>query len=157
MELVEDTLEVDIEDVLNRRLIAHLATNSPDGGRHAPVWFLWEDEAIWIIADGSKRSFPDRIEREPRCAIGIVDFDPTTGRLVHLGFRGRATIEPHDPERAERLMERYFRAPKSEWDADRFGDPERWGDDFVFVRFEPTTVVARDQSYEPPGQPTDDT
>lgn len=152
MEIVENTLDVDLGTFLDRRLMAHLATTSPAGGRHAPVWYLWEDESIWIIADSSKRTFPDRIERDPRCAIGIVDFEPSTGRLQHVGFRGTASIEPHDPDRAERLMKRYFRADKDRWNRDRFGDPQEWGDDMVFVRFEPETVVARDQSYELPGE-----
>lgn len=151
MEIVEDSLEDDLDEFLERRLMAHIATNSEDGGRHAPVWYLWEDGAIWIIADSSKRTFPDRIKRDPRIAIGIVDFDPETGRLHHVGLRGRATIESHDPGRAERLMRRYFRAEKDDWNRDRFGDPQEWGDEMVFIRFDPETVVARDQSYVVPG------
>lgn len=150
MEIVENTLDEDLDSFLERRLMAHLTTASPQGPRHSPVWFLWEDGYLWVIADSAQRSFPDRIERDPRCAIGIVDFDATTGRLHHVGFRGRATVEPHDPERAERLLTRYFRADKDRWNRERFGDPHEWGDQMVFVRFDPETVVARDQTYDPP-------
>jgi hypothetical protein len=43
------------------------------------VWFLWEDGAVWIIGSLRDDSFPRRVERESRCAIGIVDFDVERG------------------------------------------------------------------------------
>lgn len=151
MDVVEDSLDVALDRFLERRVMAHLTTSSADGPRHSPVWFLWEEECLWILANTAERTFPDRIERDPRCAVGIVDFDPTTGRLHHVGFRGRATVEPLDPDRAERLLERYFRTGSENWNGDRFGDPHEWGEEMVFIRFVPETVLARDQSYEPPG------
>ncbi len=150
MEILDNTLDTQLEAFFTRRLMAHLSTVGEGGARHAPLWFLWEDDAIWMIADRSQRTFPDRIERDPRCAIGIVDFDPDVGRLHHVSMRGRAKIEPLDPDRAERLLQRYFRAPKNEWNRDRFGAPQTWGEAFVFVKFDPSTVRARDQSYDVP-------
>lgn len=150
MDVVENSLDIELDQFLDRRLMAHLTTASEEGPRHSPVWFLWEDECLWILANTVERTFPDRIERDPHCAVGIVDFDPTTGRLHHVGFRGRATVEPLNPDRAERLLKRYFQTDKEKWDKDRFGDPHEWGDEMVFIRFVPETVVARDQSYEPP-------
>lgn len=151
MDVVENTLDADLDAFFERRLMAHLTTVSNDGApRHSPVWFLREDGHLWILANRAERTFPDRIDREPRCAVGLVDFDPSTGRLHHVGLRGRATVEPLDPDRAERLLRRYFRADKEAWNLDRFGDPREWGDEMVFVRFTPSSVVARDQSYAPP-------
>ena len=68
---------------------------------------------------------------------------------MHVGVRGRATVEPHDPARAKRLLRRYLGPDEDQWDEERFPDPETWGDRMVFVRVEPETVVARDQSYVP--------
>ena len=65
-------------------------------------------------------------------------------------MRGTATVEPLEPDRAERLLGRYFRTEKEYWNEERFGDPREWGDQLVFIRFDPETVVARDQSYAPP-------
>jgi hypothetical protein len=73
--------------VLAEPLIAHLATGSTDGPRDSPVWFHWEEEAIWLIAT-SRDSFPKRLRIEPRCAIGVVDFDIERGVLRHVGVRG---------------------------------------------------------------------
>jgi hypothetical protein len=62
-------------------------------------------------------------------------------------MRGRASLEPFDPERAARLLARYLGDRSELWDH-RFratlADPDN-----LFVRFVPDSVVARDQSYEP--------
>ena len=58
-------------------------------------------------------------------------------------------MEPHDPERAERLLTGYLGSDREKWDEVRFGDPHEWGEEMVLLRFVPGTVVARDQSYAP--------
>ncbi|QQK80024.1 pyridoxamine 5'-phosphate oxidase family protein [Salicibibacter cibi] len=134
-----------LEDILSRPLFAHLSTSHEKGPRDSPVWFLWENENIWIIGSYTIDSFPKRIEQDSRCAIGIVDFNIETGLVHHVGFRGKATLVPQDAERVKRLLSRYM------------GKQERWdprftavlGDmDWLFVRFEPETIVVRDQSYK---------
>jgi hypothetical protein len=134
-----------LADLLSRPLFAHLATASDEGPRESPVWFLWEEGALWVIGSYSTDTFPKRIEREPRCAVGIVDFDAATGLVQHAGFRGRARLAPHDPERMGRLLSRYM-GERDAWDT-RFveilDDP-----DYIFIRFDPETAVVRDQSYE---------
>jgi hypothetical protein len=140
----DDSLSL-LEEILARPLFAHLATASERGPRESPVWFLWEDEAVWIIGNYKTDSFPARIELEPRCALGIVDFDRASGLVQHAGFRGRARLLPHDALRLQRLLSRYLGPRLEEWD-ERFvkilGDA-----DYVFVRFEPETAVVRDQSF----------
>jgi hypothetical protein len=134
-----------LADLLSRPLFAHLATASDEGPRESPVWFLWEEGALWIIGNYRTDTFPKRIEREPRCAVGVVDFDAATGLVRHAGFRGRARLAPHDPARMGRLLTRYM-GERDRWDT-RF--VEILDDaDYIFVRFEPETVVVRDQSYE---------
>lgn len=134
-----------MRDLLSRPLFAHLATTCEAGPRESPVWFLWEDESLWIIGNYRTDTFPRRIESDGRCAIGIVDFDRATGLVQHAGFRGRAYLEPHDEEKVKRLLARYLGEELSLWDV-RFreilGDAE-----YVLVRFEPETAVVRDQSY----------
>ena len=134
-----------LDELLARPLFAHLATDSESGPRESPVWFLWEDEALWIIGNNKTDSFPKRIALEPRCAIGIVDFDVSGGTVQHAGFRGRAHLEPHDRDRMMRLLSRYM-GEVGGWDP-RFVKllDDR---DYAFIRFIPETVVVRDQSYE---------
>jgi hypothetical protein len=134
-----------LDEILTRPLFAHLATGSAEGPRESPVWFLWEDEALWMIGNYELDSFPKRIEEEPRCAIGVVDFNVSSGLVQHVGFRGRARLEPHDRERMKRLLGRYMGEMRN-WD-ERF--VEILDDtNYIFIRFEPDTAVVRDQSYE---------
>jgi hypothetical protein len=136
---------VDLLEFLTRPLVAHLATASGDGPRETPVWFLWEDGAIWFIGDRKNDSFPHRLAHDSRCAVGIMDFNKDTGLMQHVGLRGQSTIEPFELERARRLLCRYLGE-----------DPQRWpgrylhvleNPDNLLVRFEPEVAVARDQSY----------
>jgi len=144
-DLDEDAAGRLLDDILARPLFAHLATASEQGPRESPVWFLWEDGALWIIGNYKTDTFPKRVEREPRCAIGIVDFDASTGLVQHAGFRGRARLMPHDPARMERLLSRYM-GEREQWDS-RF--VEILDDsDYIFIRFEPEMAVVRDQSYQ---------
>ena len=144
-DLDEDAACSLMNDILSRPLFAHLATSSESGPRESPVWFLWEDNALWIIGNYRTDSFPKRIERDPRCAIGVIDFDQLTGLVRHVGFRGLGFLHPHDEERMKRLLWRYM-GKLEDWDS-RF--VEILGDtDYIFIRFEPETVVVRDQSYQ---------
>jgi nitroimidazol reductase NimA-like FMN-containing flavoprotein (pyridoxamine 5'-phosphate oxidase superfamily) len=136
---------VDLDEFLARPLFGCLATASEDGPRASPVWFLWEEGAFWVIANGRTDSFPGRIEREPRCALAIVDFGVETGLVHHVGLRGQASVERFDAERARRLLARYLGPDVDAWEP-RFRDTLH-DQDNVLVRFEPDTVVARDQSY----------
>ena len=105
-----------LDDLLARPLFAHLSTASASGPRESPVWFLWEDDALWMIGNYKTDSFPKRIDRDPRCAVGIVDFDVSTGMVQHAGFRGRARLEGHDRDRMKRLLRRYL-GEEEDWDA----------------------------------------
>ena len=134
-----------VEDVLSRPLFAHLSTASDEGPRDSPVWFLWEGGALWIIGNRKSDSFPKRIACEPRCAVGVVNLDHASGLVQHVGFRGRAYLEPHDAERMKRLLARYM-GVQADWDK-RFVEILD-DEDFGFVRIVPEKAVARDQSYE---------
>lgn len=138
---------VDLDEFLSRTLFAHLATTSDLGPRTSPVWFLWEGGALWIIGNRNTDTFPQRIEREPRCAMSIVDFDCNSGRVHHVGLRGRAFIGSFDKARAKRILARYLGTSEERWDP-RFVDSLN-NIENVLIRFEPETVVARDLSYSP--------
>lgn len=134
-----------MDDVLSRPLFAHLATASEEGCRESPVWFLWEGGSLWVIGNYRTDSFPKRIEREALCAIGVVDFDARTGLVQHVGFRGRAYLQPHDEERMKRLLTRYM-GELEDWDS-RFVEILD-DEEYIFIRFDPETAVVRDQSYK---------
>lgn len=135
------------EAVLAKPLMADLATASPEGPRHSPLWFLWEDGAVWLIGrDGD--SFLRRLAAEPRCALGVVDFDPLAGILLHVGIRGRATIGPMDESRFRRLLARYLGPDEAAWnlwflrEIARIDDPAG-----RMARLAPDTLVAKNVSF----------
>jgi len=132
----------DLDEFLGRPLFAHLSTVSADGPRESPVWFLWEDTAIWIIGG---ESFPRNIQRESRVAIGFVDFNPVSGMLHHVGMRGTAEVLPYKQETARRIIQKYC-GPADSWDR-RFDDIRFGTCTLPTIRFLPTKVVMRDQSY----------
>ena len=135
----------DLNEFLARPLFAHLAHDSGQGPRESPVWFHWDGSAIWIIGGDS---FPANLKRDPRCALGIVDWDLASGLCHHVGMRGRAEVLPFDPEVARTIFRRYFGPDESDWDA-RFADLFDGTANVELVRFAPETVVVRDQSYRP--------
>jgi hypothetical protein len=106
--------EFDPQDVLSQPLMAMLATTCADGPRTAPVWFIWEDGAIWMLGtvDGSSVR---RVAQDPRVAVEVVQFDLAAGVLLHLGLRGRATVEPCESTRFKRLLAKYLGADAAAW------------------------------------------
>ena len=137
-----------LEEFLSRPLFAHLSTASFSGPCDSPVWFLWEEECAWILGNHRENSFQHRVREEPRCALGIIDFDRERGLVQHVGFRGRASIESYDVERARRLLTKYL-GEEGRWDERRFKPLE--DAEAFFVRFVPETAVVRDRSYSTTG------
>src|SRR5258705_2303371 len=117
-----DRANFDLEEFLSRPLFAHLATASDLGPRESPVWFLWENHSVWIIAHRELDTFPKRVAIDPRVALGIVDFDPKRGLVQHVGFRGQATVEEFDIRRAKQIFRRYLGYDEGEWDPKLTGD-----------------------------------
>ncbi len=136
--------DFNVNAVLDKPLMAHLATGSLDGPRDSPVWFLWEEDAIWLIGT-SHDSFPKRLEAEPRCAVGIVDYQLDRGILRHVGIRGVAEIRELDRARLHRLLYRYLGHDAASWNS--------WFVENVvdkldlMVRITPQSVVAKNMSY----------
>lgn len=144
MNLVNGSKDM-LEEILSRPLFAHLSTVEKNEPRDSPVWFLWENERIWILGSYQTNSFTRRIEKESNCAVGIVDFNRETGLVHHVGLRGKAELQSHQEDKVKRLFTKYMGHEKH-WDP-RFkavlGDS-----DWLLVCFTPNSVVVRDQSYQ---------
>jgi hypothetical protein len=127
-------------------LYAHLAHDSGQGPCESPVWFHWDGQALWIIGG---QTFPENLKREPRCAIGIVDWDRATGLSQHVGLRGRAEVLAFDPAIVRAIFRKYFGPDEQGWDP-RFREDIEGATGLPLIRFTPETVVMRDQSYKAP-------
>lgn len=104
------------QDVLLMPLMANLATQGDHGPCIAPVWFIWEDRALWMLGSADSRSVARLLVR-PACAVEIVHFDHAEGILLHLGFRGRASLESMDAARFRRLLARYLGPDETAWNS----------------------------------------
>ena len=90
--------DFEIETVLHQPLMAHLSTVDQGAPRDSPVWFIWEESSIWLFGT-TQDSFVKRLQKEPQCAVGVVDYRLEQGILKHVGIRGTATIHAVDKER----------------------------------------------------------
>jgi nitroimidazol reductase NimA-like FMN-containing flavoprotein (pyridoxamine 5'-phosphate oxidase superfamily) len=134
-----------IDEFLSQPLTARIATNGPTV---RPTWFLWEDEAFWILT-GTWARLPDRVRADPAIALVVDECDLTTGTVRQVIARGRAELLPFDIPRGRRKLARYLGADETGWD-ERFrrylhDDPASKGT--TWVRLRPAFLVAKDLSY----------
>lgn len=109
-------MDFDISCVLNQALMAHLSTVENGEPRDSPVWFIYEEGFIWLFGT-QEDSFIRRLKKEPRCAMGIVEFELKGGILRHVGIRGHAQIMEADRARLERFVGKYLGQNKDNWNA----------------------------------------
>lgn len=137
----------DPETLLSRPLMVVLATTCAEGPRNAPMWYLWEDGALWMPSD-TGTSTVRRIADDPRVAAEIVEFDREDGVLLHLGLRGRAEVLAMEPDRFRRLLARYLGPDEATWNPwfidkiARIDDPDgRW------IRLSPDSIFTNNVSF----------
>lgn len=116
-------------DLLDRPLIAHLATARPDGSLQSnPVWFDWDGERV-RISQTRDRQKVHNIEQDPHVALSMTDpEDP----YRYLEVRG--TVEHVDEDEGnafiDELSERYM--------GERPYPNHQPGDERVIVTIRPT-------------------
>lgn len=141
------TRPFDPDLVLSLPLMANLATMSEDGPRNAPVWFLWEDGALWLPG-GARGSSVRRLERDPRCAVEVVHYENGAGVLAHLGVRGQGTVGAMEADRFRRMLAKYLGPDEVAWNpwfvenVARIDDP-----DGRLIRVEPESWFTNNVSF----------
>lgn len=136
--------DFEIEDVLCKPLMAHLATVDDGTPRDSPVWFLWEDSSLWIFGT-SADSFVKRLQAEPKCAAGIVEYNLEKGILKHVGIRGAASFASCDKERLMRFVAKYLGENRQDWNSwfiENIVDPLN-----VMIKITPHSIVAKNVSF----------
>ncbi|MCB1084285.1 MAG: pyridoxamine 5'-phosphate oxidase family protein [Simkania sp.] len=106
--------DFDPQIVLDQPLMIHLASSSNEGPRSSPLWFLYEEERVWLFGLTGD-SFVQRLKKEPRCALSVVDFGLDMGKLLHVGVRGKAILYQVCPKRLERFVGKYLGKDKAMW------------------------------------------
>lgn len=137
--------EVDVDRFLAQPLVARVATAGPVV---VPVWFLWEDGALWWLT-GSWSRMRDRLAQDPAVAVVVDTCDLYTGEVVQLRARGLAEVVAYDRGRAYRKLSRYLGPDPATWDP-RFALADLGSAESRFVRLHPDRLVAVDLSFQPP-------
>jgi PPOX class probable F420-dependent enzyme len=120
-------------DLLERPLIAHLATRRADGGLQSnPMWFGWDGSRIRLTHTRTRQKFRN-LQAEPRVALSIVD--PADAQR-YLEVRG--VVEGIEDDKGgpfyRQLRQRYGVDPDA---------PMPDADVRVIVLIRPTAVLAR--------------
>ena len=135
----------DVGAFLARPLTARVATNGPTV---RPTWYLWEDNAFWILT-GPWTRLLRRIRADPAVALVVDECDLATGIVRQVIARGTGAVLPFDVPRGRRKLVRYLGADESGWD-DKFrrylyDDPADRGT--VWLRVPAEFLRATDLSY----------
>lgn len=102
-------IEISIEasEFLSGKLIGRLATASTNGQPHVvPVWFLWENEALWISSYRSTRKVID-LERNPKSAI-VIDVEESGGGLTAVMIEGNCELITQSRAEAQKMIEKIY-------------------------------------------------
>jgi PPOX class probable F420-dependent enzyme len=93
MSTVSSVIPEAYADLLERPVLAHVATVGPNGEpQNNPVWFGWDGEHLTFSQTTGRQKYRN-VAREPRVALSIVDPD---NPYRYLEIRG--TIERIDPD-----------------------------------------------------------
>jgi PPOX class probable F420-dependent enzyme len=132
LDMRTDLRPADLDDLLERPLLAVLATRrSNDDVLLSPVWHEWRDGGFNVFT-GDDDVKVRHLRRNPRVAIVVCEEEPP---YRGIEVRGRARVEPGDPETGRRIASRYI------------GDERaaRWtGPNDVVIRIEPGALRAWD-------------
>lgn len=90
----------DIDLFLSQPLTARVATEGPTV---RPVWFLWEEDAFWVLT-GPWAKLYDRVGAAPQIALVVDVCDLSTGLVRQVIARGRAELLPFDMPRGRRKL-----------------------------------------------------
>jgi len=94
-------------DLLEKPVIAHLATLRPDGSPQSnPVWFEWDGDHLKISQTKARQKMRN-IASDPHVAISVTDPE---NPYRYLELRGRVVRVEDDPDRGfiDHLSERYM-------------------------------------------------
>jgi PPOX class probable F420-dependent enzyme len=120
-------------DLLERPLLAHVATVRTDGGVQSnPMWFGWDGERIRLTHTRTRQKFRN-LQAEPRVALSIVD--PANSQR-YLEVRG--VVEAVEDDAGGRL----YRVLRERYGVDPDA-PMPDADVRVVLVIRPTTVLAR--------------
>jgi PPOX class probable F420-dependent enzyme len=111
----------ELASFLGEQRTCRFATTGPDGPHVAPVWFVWDGQALWVYSLTRSQRWAN-LARDPRVAV-VVDDGHHYHELRGVEMEGQAAVvgpvprtgdedatELAEPER--RMAAKYFDAPE---------------------------------------------
>jgi len=134
----------ELDAFLGEQHTCRFATTGPDGPHVAPVWFVWDGQAIWVYSLTRSQRWAN-VSRDPRVAV-VVDDGHHYHELHGVEIEGQATVVGPVPrtsqenENAHELAE-----PERRMAAKYFGLPEMTHDGrHAWLRITPLKIVSWD-------------
>lgn len=111
----------ELDAFLAEQRTCRFATSGPDGPHVAPVWFVWDGQALWVYSLTRSQRWAN-VSRDPRVAV-VVDAGHHYHELHGVEIEGQAVMvgpvprtgDEDAPELAEperRMAAKYFDAPQ---------------------------------------------
>ena len=124
----------DLGDLLERPLVAVLATNRPDGTvLLSPVWHEWRDGGFDVVT-GSNGVKVKHLRRDPRASIVVYEHEPP---YRGIEIRAEASLSTDAADAIRRIATRYLGADAGAAYADSTSDD-------TLIRLEPGHLRAWD-------------
>jgi len=80
----------ELDAFLGAQRTCRFATTGPDGPHVAPVWFVWDGQALWVYSLTRSQRWAN-VSRDPRVAV-VVDDGHHYHELHGVEIEGQATI-----------------------------------------------------------------
>ncbi len=80
----------ELDAFLDQQRTCRFATTGPDGPHVAPVWFVWDGQALWVYSLTRSQRWAN-VSRDPRVAI-VVDDGHHYHELHGVEIEGQATV-----------------------------------------------------------------
>jgi PPOX class probable F420-dependent enzyme len=80
----------ELDEFLGEQRTCRFATTGPDGPHVAPVWFVWDGQAIWVYSLTRSQRWAN-VSRDPRVAV-VVDDGHHYHELHGVEIEGQAAV-----------------------------------------------------------------
>ncbi|GAA3063472.1 pyridoxamine 5'-phosphate oxidase family protein [Pseudonocardia yunnanensis] len=93
----------EVDAFLAEQRTCRVATVGSTGPHATPLWFVWQDGALWLTSLSRSQRWTD-LQNDPRIAV-VVDAGEDYGELRGVELRGRVEVVGEVPRTGEPLPE----------------------------------------------------
>lgn len=93
----------EVDAFLDEQRICRVATVGTNGPHATPLWFVWQDGALWLTSLSRSQRWAD-LQNDPRMAV-VVDTGEAYTELRGVELRGRVEVVGEVPRTGEPVPE----------------------------------------------------